>query len=350
MFRYVYTFSSFQISILTTVQGSSVADVYLKTPGWRVRGVTRNPSSAAAKEWEAKGVEIVPGDLNNTESLAEAFQGADAIFGVTDFWTIFKDPASQTKKKADQNILQYCFEVERQQGINLADAAATVPNLSRFVLSSMADANKWSKGKFNELYHMDSKAQAADYAKSLPALKSKFSQVQAPIYYNLLWEWGLPTTPKRVNHAFISLSISSLEGLTCELQQADGTYRIQGVGPADAPIPFGDVRKDFGYLVKAAVEGEPDLNIFAVGEELSWNQYLKTWCESQNVPFGGYDEVAYDDFTVILPGGLGHEFGQNVLFAIEFGYDGSDPSVTRPDAVSCTPVSFPPLINETNTS
>ncbi|EOO02418.1 putative -like family protein [Phaeoacremonium minimum UCRPA7] len=307
------------ITGITGVQGSSVADVYLKTPGWRVRGVTRNPSSAAAKEWEAKGVEIVPGDLNNTESLAEAFQGADAIFGVTDFWTSFKDPASQTKKKADQNILQYCFEVERQQGINLADAAATVPNLSRFVLSSMADANKWSKGKFNELYHMDSKAQAADYAKSLPALKSKFSQVQAPIYYNLLWEWGLPTTPKR---------------------QADGTYRIQGVGPADAPIPFGDVRKDFGYLVKAAVEGEPDLNIFAVGEELSWNQYLKTWCESQNVPFGGYDEVAYDDFTVILPGGLGHEFGQNVLFAIEFGYDGSDPSVTRPDAYGIKMTTF----------
>lgn len=94
------------------------------------------------------------------------------------------------------------------------------------------------------------------------------------------------------------------------------------------------MRKDFGYLVKAAIDGEPDLNIFAVGEELSWNQYLKTWCESQNVPFGGYDEVAYDDFTVLLPGGLGHEFGQNVLFAIEFGYDGSDPSVTRPDSVS----------------
>lgn len=108
------------------------------------------------------------------------------------------------------------------------------------------------------------------------------------------------------------------------------------MGPADAPIPFGDVRKDFGPVVKATIDGEPDLNVFAVGEEMSWNRYLKTWCESQNVPFGGYDEVAYDDFTVLLPGGLGHEFGQNVLFAIEFGYDGSDPSVVRPDAVSCT--------------
>lgn len=35
-----------------------------------------------------------------------------------------------------------------------------------------------------------------------------------------------------------------------------------------------------------------------------------------------------------LPGGLGHEFGQNVLFAWEFGYDGSDPSVVLPEKVS----------------
>jgi len=47
---------------------------------------------------------------------------------------------------------------------------------------------------------MDSKAQAAEYMESLPALKGKFSQVQAPIYFNLLWQWGLPTTPKKVSN------------------------------------------------------------------------------------------------------------------------------------------------------
>lgn len=179
-------------------KGSSVADTYLNTPGWKVRGVSRNISSEKSKAWQSKGVEMVEGDLNDVQSLSSAFDGATVVFGVTDFWTIFQDPESQKKKKAGQDITEYCFEVELQQGKNLADAAAAVPTLHRYLYSSMANASKWSNGKFRTLYHMDSKALAVDYANSLSGLKGKFSQVQAPIYYNLLWEWGLPTTPRKV--------------------------------------------------------------------------------------------------------------------------------------------------------
>ena len=101
------------------------------------------------------------------------------------------------------------------------------------------------------------------------------------------------------------------------------------------PLPFGDVRKDFGQCVRAAVDADPDLNLFAVGEMLTWNQYLKTWCESQKVPFGGYDQRTLNEFMEMLPGGLGREFGENVLFAMEFGYEGGkDPTVVRSQAVS----------------
>ena len=141
---------------------------------------------------------MVQADVNNTSSLIAAFKDANVIFGVTDFWTIFKDPESQLRKKPDQDVTEYCFEVELQQGKNLADAAATVTSLHRYIFSSMASPTKWSNGKFKLLYHMDSKALAVDYAKSLPQLVGKFSQIQAPIYFNLLWEWGLPTTPKKV--------------------------------------------------------------------------------------------------------------------------------------------------------
>lgn len=153
---------------------------------------------------------MVQGDLNDSASLTAAFEGADAIFGVTDFWTVFNDPESKKRKRPDQEMLQYCYDVEVQQGKNLADAAASVPGLSRFVLSSMADAAKWSKGKFTTLYHMDSKARAVEYAQSLPALAGKFSQVQAPIYYNLLWQWGLPTTPRKARHIITLLHLSSI--------------------------------------------------------------------------------------------------------------------------------------------
>ncbi|KND94441.1 NmrA-like family domain-containing protein 1 [Tolypocladium ophioglossoides CBS 100239] len=303
---------------ITGVQGGSVADTYLSAPGWKVRGVTRNPDSAAAKEWAAKGVDVVKGDLDDVESLKRAFRGADVIFGVTDFWTIWKNPESNKKRQPGQGLLEYCYEAELRQGRNVADAAATVPKLSRYIFSSMADATRSSGGKYTRLYHMDSKARAAAYAQSLPALAGKFSQIQAPTYFQLPWAWGLPTTPKK---------------------QADGSWRMSGIGPGNKGIPFGDVRRDLGPCVKAVAEAEPGVNLFAVGEYVSWSEYLETFCETQNLKYGGYDELSYEAFCELVPGGLGHEFSQNVLFAFDFGYQGTDPSVIKPDefGVKMTP-------------
>ncbi|KPM35713.1 hypothetical protein AK830_g10860 [Neonectria ditissima] len=314
---------------ITGVQGSSVADTYLQTPGWKIRGVTRHTESANAKEWTAKGIEVVKGDLDDVSSLKRAFVGADIIFGVTDFWTIFKDPASNSKKKPGQELVEYCYEVELQQGKNIADAAATVPNLARYIFSSMTNATISSGGKYTKLYHMDSKAEAAVYAQNLPALAGKFSQVQAPIYFQLPWQWGLPTTPTKT---------------------ADGTWRMTGIGPGDKGIPFGHVRKDLGPCVKAIAESEPNVNLFAVGEYLPWTDYLKIFCETQGLKYGGYDERSYDEFCELLPGGLGHEFGHNVLFSFEFGYEGSDPAVVKPQKFGLKMTSFREYCQETDFS
>lgn len=195
------------------LQGGSVASTYLQLPGWKVRGVTRNPSSPKAMELQARGVEIVYGDLNYPDSLEAAFQNATIIFGVTDFWTIFQDAESMTKKQPDQDLTEYCFEVEVQQGKNLAEAAARIPTLERFIFSSMASANKWSKGKFPRVYHMDSKAVVVEHVRSLPGLKDRFSQIQAPIYFNLLWQWGLPTTPKKVSSSLVLREVTFIDAL-----------------------------------------------------------------------------------------------------------------------------------------
>jgi hypothetical protein len=141
---------------------------------------------------------MLQADFYDIESFVAAFQGANVIFGVTDFWTIISDPESQ-KKKPDQDITQYCLELELQQAKNLADSAAQVPTLERYIFSSVANATKWSRDKFQRLYRMDSKDLAVDYAVTLPGLQNKFSQIQAAIYYNLPWEWGLPTTPSKVS-------------------------------------------------------------------------------------------------------------------------------------------------------
>ncbi|EHK16405.1 uncharacterized protein TRIVIDRAFT_16897, partial [Trichoderma virens Gv29-8] len=295
--------------------GSSVADAFLQTPGYTVRGVTRNTESEAAKAWAAKGIEIVQGDFDDVKSLERAFQGANVIFGVTDFWNIFGNPQSKELKKPDQELVEYCYEVELRHGKNLADAAAsTASTLDRYIFSSMADATKSSGGKFKTLYHMDSKAQAVTYAQSLPELKDKFSQIQAPIYFQLVTDWGLPIAPKK---------------------QPDGTYRMMAPGAGHKPIPFGDVRSDLGPCVKALVEqAPPNTNLFAVGDYITWTDYLRIFCETQGLTYGGVDELSYDEINELLPGGLGHEFGSNVLFAFEFGYEGKEHGIVGPGKVS----------------
>jgi hypothetical protein len=79
------------------------------------------------------------------------------------------------------------------------------------------------------------------------------------------------------------------------MQQFDGSYRIQGVGPSNVPIPFDHVRKDLDFCVQAAANAEPDLNLFAAGDMLSWNQYIETWSRSQSVSNGGYEEFSREE-------------------------------------------------------
>ena len=191
--------------LTSSQQGASVADVYLNEPGWKIRGVARNPDKA--KDWTEKGVEIVKGDLNDIDSLKSAFQGANAIFGTTDFWHPFFDPENQKKLKPGQTINEFCYDLEVSQGKNIADAAATVPGLERFVTSVLSKTKHWSNGKYTWVYHFDSKAAVVDYIKEkLPALAEKTSFLQLGMF---MTNWGGPvSSPTKV--CYILLTPSNL--------------------------------------------------------------------------------------------------------------------------------------------
>lgn len=110
-------------------------------------------------------------------------------------------------------------------------------------------------------------------------------------------------------------------------------------GPANQPVPFGYVAVDFGKCVLALVDMPPNTNFFAIGDAVSWHEYLRTFCSSQGLPYGGIDEASYEEFCELLPGGLGHEFAQNVLFSHEFGYEGRG-DIVRPKEVQVPPLTF----------
>lgn len=146
-----------------------MARTFVHIPGWKVRGITRNKTSSASRELERLGVELVEANLDNVESLAKAFSGVNAIFAVTDFWQFPQDPKTH-ELVAAKGITwnEACYELEYQQGVNLLDAAARRANDSdfdRLIVSSLSGARQSSQGKYNWVYHFDSKAQYVQYLK-----------------------------------------------------------------------------------------------------------------------------------------------------------------------------------------
>lgn len=161
-------------------QGGSVVNTFLDDPDWRVRGITRTPSSTSASSLISRGVEVVQADMDEPASLTAAFEGANAIFAVSDFWVIYRNPTAakdELKPKPGQPLNEWAKARETGQLKNVIDAAAKVQTLERFVISSMPNVTKLSGGKYTHVCHFDSKADAAEYAKdTYPDLWAKTSE------------------------------------------------------------------------------------------------------------------------------------------------------------------------------
>lgn len=115
---------------------------HLSAQGWSVRGLSRNPTSTAARRLERDGIEIVRGNLEDPASLRAAFQGAYGVYSVQSFW--------------DSGV-----EREIVQGKNVADAAKA-SGVQHFVYSSVGSAARGSG-----VEHFESKFVIEDYARSL---------------------------------------------------------------------------------------------------------------------------------------------------------------------------------------
>ena len=165
-------------------QGSSVARTFLALPHWHVRCLTRNPSSAAAQSLQDRGAELVQGDLSDPASLTRAFTSAHAIFANTDFWATYLDPSTRAAAAAaGKTSSELAFDHEVSHGTNIANAAAQVETLERFVYSALAPMKKASKGKYPHSYHWDSKAAIVEYIETQrPELARKTSLVYLGAY------------------------------------------------------------------------------------------------------------------------------------------------------------------------
>jgi hypothetical protein len=163
----------------TGAQGRAVINYFQQhEPSWRIRGLTRTSQSKAALALASSGVEIVEANLNDVESLKSAFAGANFIFAYTDFAGIVKGPEVMGKFQAGDLVAPIgaeSYKIEYQQGKNIAEAAAAVPELERLVWSALPHVKRLSGEKYTQVFHFDAKAEVFEYMLGVRELERKVS-------------------------------------------------------------------------------------------------------------------------------------------------------------------------------
>jgi hypothetical protein len=254
-----------------------VANTFLKFPEWKVRGITRNPYGPVAQAMTANGVEIVKGNLDDIQSLFPAFEGATAIFSNTDFFGHFLGALSSEDIPGSRTPNEYAYDRELEQGLNIAEAAAaptTLKTLERFVLSSLSDAKKWSRGKYTHCYHNDVKAEMIQTIRSrFPQLAVRMSTLQVG-HYVTNWKQSPPLRPQK---------------------QPDGSFLIKRTFSPEFKMPFVVAEEDTGAFVKALVDLPPGKDLLGCSELLTWPEWAKIWGDTLGVT-ATFKQVSYEEY------------------------------------------------------
>ncbi len=132
--------------------GAAIRALLKQGDDWTLRAIVRNPESERAKALQAKGVELVKGDLNDERAVTEAVKGAYGVFSV------------QTAQEEGP-------EVEAKQGKLLASTAANV-GISHFIYSSAGGAERNSG-----IPHFESKWEVEQHIRSLALPATVFRPV-----------------------------------------------------------------------------------------------------------------------------------------------------------------------------
>src|SRR5467141_2944 len=151
----------------TGQQGGAVVRALQANKQFKVRALTRNP----AKHSELAD-EVIQADLNRPETLTAAFEGANGVFLVTNFW-----------EKGTEEVNQATAAVR----------AAKDAGVKHFIWSTLPDVEAISGGKFH-VPHFTGKARIDSIVKAAGFASHSF--VIAPFYFqNLAGAFGPQKLP-----------------------------------------------------------------------------------------------------------------------------------------------------------
>ncbi|KAF7179597.1 hypothetical protein CNMCM7691_008645 [Aspergillus felis] len=131
-------------------QGGAVARSLLKTPSFKVRALTRNPSSAASQALASQGAQIHQANGFSSESMVEAFRGS---------WGAFVNINSDDKAFKPDGPTEFGM------GKTIVDAAAEA-GIRHFIFSTGPDCYKLTGGKI-KMNAADMKHKVEQYASTI---------------------------------------------------------------------------------------------------------------------------------------------------------------------------------------
>ena len=157
----------------TGAQGGGVIRAILSDAkgGFAARAITRDVTSAKARELAKLGAEVVAADVNDVESLKRAFKGAYGVYCVTFFW-------------ADMSP-----ENEKAQAANMARAAKDA-GVQHAIWSTFEDTRKWVPLTDNRMPTLMGKYKVAHFDAKNEA-NSSFTDLGVPTTFLLTsfyWE------------------------------------------------------------------------------------------------------------------------------------------------------------------
>lgn len=276
--------------------------------GWRVRGISRDPTSEKAQTWAEKGIEIVKADLDDVESLERAFKGSNAIFIVTDYVANARKSSGNAASRSIANDLgktieAYAGDLEEAQAINAAKAAShpeVLATLERYVFSTLPAVTEISGGKYAHAHEFDSKANAEKYIRqNLPLLAQRLSTVTMGNYLEN-WPYITALAPQK---------------------EEDGSYSFLWLDCPGEHIEHPELwaARDAGAFVKALVLDHPaGTDVLAATAIIGSKDYAAMWSKVMGFPAVS-KVVSEPEYAALVPEEIRIEFIELIKFVTEYG-------------------------------
>ncbi len=206
------------------------------------------------------------------------------------------------------------MELEIVHGKNMIHAAShQLATLDRFVLSTLSDTAKWSKGEFKWNLHFDGKAHFEQHLKQhYPELAKRSSYLQMGSY--------------------LSNRVSEHVG---PKRQEDGSFVIRRLGIANGkPIPYVNPPNDTGHFVRALVlspKAPPGSSMLGFCGLMTNEEFCALWGKVHGVQCR-FQPLGYEDAVKVgMQEWMAEEVSQSGLYTTKYGWHGGDPEMKHPE-------------------